>query len=607
MIFYFIIFLISKVFPYCKEGMNFCSKCDLQKKLCVKCVKSVFSPDKYGGCENSRKCIIGNNYCLECSEDGKLCKVCEIGYFPDENGGCSYSNNCDVSYKGECLKCKDNYILVGKNNDNINLNKKLRLCKSLSSEQFLHCKDIYIDLGICNNCEDGYYLSYSDLKCTKIKNCAYSYFGECNKCDYGYYYDKNQKKCLIQEDLFINCKISYDGKICNECDDDTYLNKGEKCFFSNYCLEGEKYHCNKCIDGYYLTVINGICTTEENCFDGRKDIGVCTKCKEFYCLDFKDGKCKYNLEDNDYKFCKLADENGCIECIEKAFLSNNKRCSETPNCDIVTLGNCTKCIEDYYLGLDNKCTNVEYCIYSDNNYNCIECKENYFLNKIDNKCKIGEGRFENCKYGNDDNCERCKDDFYLNKTDNLCYSHKINKNFNKCEITEREQCIQCKEDYYLAIKDNKCSKVEHCLEIENENKCLYCEDNYCADGKTGKCEFNFVILKEDKKFYYRCNRTNEDSTGCEICLEGYDLRNGICVDEKHCVDKNIDEGCKKCEKKDGENYSQCLNDLFGCIETMFYDNCLECNSINEIGRCTKCIEGYRFNKYNFCEIIEKLE
>ena len=50
-------------------------------------------------------------------------------------------------------------------------------------------------------------------------------------------------------------------------------------------------------------------------------------------------------------------------------------------------------------------------------------------------------------------------------------------------------------------------------------------------------------------------------------------------------------------------YYQCLNDDFGCIETMFYDNCLECNDIKELGHCTKCIEGYEFNKYNFCEEI----
>ena len=199
-------------------------------------------------------------------------------------------------------------------------------------------------------------------------------------------------------------------------------------------------------------------STEEHCFDGRKDIGVCTQCKEFYCMDFIDSKCKSNLEDDDYKYCKFA--NGeCTQCIEGAFLSNNKRCSKTPNCEKVEKGNCTKFVENYYLGLDNKCTNVEKCIYSDNDYHCIECEDNYFYNKGDNSCKAAEGKFINCKFGNqDDNCEICKDNFYLNETYNLCYSNN-NEDFNKCSKSNGEHCTQCLSGYYIGIIDNKCSKV----------------------------------------------------------------------------------------------------------------------------------------------------
>ena len=174
---------------------------------------------------------------------------------------------------------------------------------------------------------------------------------------------------------------------------------------------------------------------------------------------------------------------------------------------------------------------MENCIYSDNNYNCIECKDNYFFNKLDNKCKIAEGKFENCKYGSEDNnCERCKNDFYLNQIDNLCYSNINNEKFNKCAISNGENCIEYLESYFLSGKDKKCSKIEYCSVVENEEKCLFCEERYCADVKSGKCEFNFVILDEEKKFYYRCNRTNKEGTEYEICLDGYELKNGLCVD-----------------------------------------------------------------------------
>ena len=88
-------------------------------------------------------------------------------------------------------------------------------------------------------------------------------------------------------------------------------------------------------------------------------------------------------------------------------------------------------------------------------------------------------------------------------------------------------------------------------------------------------------------------------------MDGYELKNELCVDEKHCIEKNEDGDCKKCEKFEGENYEQCLNDIFGCVETMFYENCLECFGISELGHCTKCIEGYEMNKYNFCEEIKE--
>ena len=92
---------------------NFCSKGGESGK----CEKDIFVPDLKGGCEGAKKCILGNNYCKECEEDSKLCKICEDGYFPDQNGGCSYTNNCEISSQGQCIKCKDNYILIGENNN----------------------------------------------------------------------------------------------------------------------------------------------------------------------------------------------------------------------------------------------------------------------------------------------------------------------------------------------------------------------------------------------------------------------------------------------------------------------------------------------------------
>ena len=247
------------------------------------------------------------------------------------------------------------------------------------------------------------------------------------------------------------------------------------------------------------------------------------------------------------------------------------------------------------------CTNIKHCIYS-NDYNCIECEDEYYYDKETKKCIIGEDIFENCKSGNSSSvCNICKDDYYLNQEDNLCYSNKKEGKFYKCAKTDlkAEYCTECIDGYYLGEKDNKCSKIEGCILSENENKCLECDLYYCLDGKTGKCEYNDEIEDEEKKFYFRCNKTNEKGTACEICEEGYILnKNGLCVDEEHCVEKDEDNNCIKC--KNDEEGVFCLNKDFGCVEIYYNNNCLECNNVLAFNNCTKCFDGYDLDDNKDC-------
>jgi hypothetical protein len=87
--------------------------------LCFKCEKDIYIPDEEGACKYANICEEGNNHCIECEDEGKICKKCEKNYFPDENGQCSYTKNCEISEKGKCLKCKDDYILIGKDSEPI--------------------------------------------------------------------------------------------------------------------------------------------------------------------------------------------------------------------------------------------------------------------------------------------------------------------------------------------------------------------------------------------------------------------------------------------------------------------------------------------------------
>ena len=164
----FILFLkISLSSSVCIDGKNNCAKCNPITKLCIKCELNIYSPDENGGCKNAHKCEIGLNQCDECNENGELCKKCVEGYFPDENGGCSYSNNCEISYKGKCLKCKEDYILIGQ--EDIYNNNAIKIFKSLNFGDLKNCEEINQIAGICQKCKKGYYLNNGDRKCSSIE------------------------------------------------------------------------------------------------------------------------------------------------------------------------------------------------------------------------------------------------------------------------------------------------------------------------------------------------------------------------------------------------------------------------------------------------------
>ena len=607
MFIYFIFLFISKLSISkftCIEGENKCLKCNPVTKLCVKCEKEIYSPDANGGCENSRKCILGYNHCYECNDEGNLCKICEEGYFPDENGGCTYTLNCEISYQGQCLQCKENFILIGENGY---LSNGIKICKSIFSEDILNCLEVNMDNGICEKCEEGYYLTKNDKKCNKIENCYSSKYGVCQRCIDWYYLDRSEQKCKEQHDIFFYCKESYDGKKCDVCTDDHYLDKYNICVATNYCLRGTEGLCEKCIEGYYLTKDRNYCTTTKNCFYGNSDFGVCYSCNDNYCLDSKDFQCKSNQEDNELKYCAFANEI-CYICMEDYFLGVDHKCSPSKHCEIIENGKCRKCVNGYFFGLDYKCTNVEHCIYSNPDPyfdECYECEDNYYYNIKTKKCEKAEGIFKNCKRGDDEfYCFACKNDFYLNQTDHLCYSNNdsnLTGGLYKCAETDSlaEGCIRCTEGYYIGRKDHNCSSIEGCILSENVDKCLECDEFYSYNVKTGRCEVNDRIISEEKKFYYRCNITNKEGNGCEFCIDGYEVdKNGICFDKEHCVETNGDGSCKKCQNDDYGTF--CANKYFGC-EIIFSDyNCLECNDIFNFNQCTKCFEGFELNENYEC-------
>jgi hypothetical protein len=287
--------------------------------LCLKCSKNIYTPDNKGGCEFKKICELGKNHCLKCKENDNLCQICEEGYLPDSSGGCSYTDTCEFSENGLCLKCKEDFILIGEDRD-------LKICKLKNSEDFQNCLKINVNTGFCEICEKNNYLTSIDKKCISTEECSISISGKCIKCNKGFYLNIKDNKCKEQKDILEHCiEIYNDINIynCSICEEGYYFDQNKKCIEINHCLQKSKFYkniCNICESGYYISEYDKICTQEKNCYSGNKEFGICEKCKEKYYLDFKDFKCKSNQEENNFKYCKEAEGDKCKKCIVEYFL-----------------------------------------------------------------------------------------------------------------------------------------------------------------------------------------------------------------------------------------------------------------------------------------------
>ena len=584
----------------CVPNENFCLQCQPLGDICVKCQNNLLTPDDNGECIGVKKCSIGENYCTSCNEQNTLCQQCEKGYYPDENGACSYTDNCAISYNGECLKCKEDFLLVG---------DSVKVCKYLNLDNLKNCKNINKLNGFCEECEENYYLSKEDHQCIETENCGFSVYGVCQKCISGFYLNKKNDKCEPKEsnsDLEF-CKITLDGNVCSECDDGYYFSHDLKCVSSKFCIQsGNNGKCLECNSQFYMSTIGNTCTSTKNCYLANHESASCEWCVDNFYYDKNTKRCKSNTENDDFKYCGIANEK-CIQCDKYHYLGKDNKCSDTIHCTLAENGKCVACEENYYLGLDNKCSNIEKCIYS-NSLGCQECEDGYYFNKNTQTCTLAEDIFENCKYSNEDGylCSWCKKNYYLNATDLLCYDNSQDGLFYKCAFSHSNGtvCQSCEDGYYLGRDDLKCNTVEGCLSSITVDVCKECDYYYCLNQKSGQCIDNYYIENEEMKKLYYCKKTNSEGTSCEECEEGLTLsEDGYCVNLESCEEKDEDGNCTKCVDENPGYYPYfCLNKIFGCVNT-FVENCLLCEDEFNLDKCSKCKDGYQIDENGDCQSI----
>ena len=87
--------------------------------------------------------------------------------------------------------------------------------------------------------------------------------------------------------------------------------------------------------------------------------------------------------------------------------------------------------------------------------------------------------------------------------------------------------------------------------------------------------YNQFLYNENEKIYIKCNRTNEEGTACDQCIDGYELGNeGYCVNYERCEEKQ-DETCIRCRQEPTDILYFCANKYFGCLETLV-NACVKC-------------------------------
>lgn len=280
---------------------------------------------------------------------------------------------------------------------------------------------------------------------SKTLYCHESIYGNCITCDICHYLNKKNNTCLFKIDNFLYCKQSFGVEKCEICDELSYLDEIGYCARSNYCSESLNGRCQKCIENYYLSSSNEVCSTSKYCSQADVDTGLCILCEENYYLDTKDYKCKLNNETNEFKYCQKVIKEMCIKCINVYILSKDLKCTSSYNCLEAENGNCILCENNYFLGLDHKFTCEEHCIYSNDDDTCSECEDNYYLNSLNKSCSNAIGHLKNCKISDGFYCSSCKDNFYLNKNDSTCIDNTQKGPFYKCLFSDlnNELCEEC--------------------------------------------------------------------------------------------------------------------------------------------------------------------
>ena len=599
---------VKNTYSQCEEIIENCDKYNIDFTECVKCKNNSY--------------IIGDNH-KKCNKEINIDK-----YYTED--GISY-NKCDEVIencykclnKSHCIKCEDNYYLIGKDKtkcyEENTIDKNKYILEDNGTSYYL-CSDIINNCEKCRNstfcekCEDGHVI----VKDNRNKeSCKDKTDIDENK---NYYYSENNESRLVYHlcnDSINQCEQCLNKDNCIKCEDNYILIKNISnsiCYKENE-IENEK-------DKYYIeednnnNIIYYPCDTNIHNCDKCNNKTNCIKCKENnYFIGNDRTKC-YNDEDNEIKKEEYYSEDNGISYYKcDIVIENCKKC--------LNKSYCIKCNDEYYLiGEDNsKCynkndiDNKKYFIDDDgislmlcnssiancdecfNKTICDKCSDNYtIINNDKTKC-INELNMKKEQYYTEDNgityyscdtsipnCEKCKNKTYCIKCKEEYFL--IENDRTKCIKEEEDNHEINKEEYFTENNGTsyiKCDEViENCNKCLNKSYCIKCNNEYYLVGEEkNKCIEHNKIIEEDKNKYYM----DENNTVIYLC-------NTSLINCEECTNKSYCTKCKDNYFFIGEDKTKCLNESELVKENKYYldditNKYYPCDT--EIINCDKCL------------------
>ncbi|EKE42052.1 CXXC-rich protein [Entamoeba nuttalli P19] len=311
---------------------------------------------------------------------------------------------------------------------------------------------------------------------------------------------------------------------------------------------------------------------------------------------------KLNIKQRYNGFCKIPFPDRTCDVCDEGYRNVNGTCVRCPfeNCAECTADVCTKCSKGHLLSYGT-CTTpcIEHCDVCSYSTTCDKCAPTHFLNAINGTCVECSEKFQDCATCTNEKCLT----YMCQYTDPTCNMKKTPGQYFS-EITQKcEKCSEgCKSCTYDQFRGSKCLVCNNGLFLTEEGECIPC--HYVDGCAPGQCDG--IKCLRCKRGYYpsgkgciKCDETCAQCTTngtCVACAYGYwlDPEYGKCVESyevENCERKNAHGVCSKCKEGFGfDKYHKCVACDASCKKCFFADKCEECKETfyNDKGHCIPC-------------------